>query len=97
MKQIDKKELNDFYKNIKCIPCKSQNIYDSENYFAENLRNQIYKQRQNGMNFDEIEAVLIQKYGEEIIMTPIHADYLWYGPFVIFSLSLVLLCKRYML
>jgi cytochrome c-type biogenesis protein CcmH/NrfF len=57
-------------KKLRCIVCPNQSLYDSEAPFAKQLKQEIYTMLQQQIAPQEIEAKLIQSYGEVIAYAP---------------------------
>ena len=80
-------ELQIISKNIRCLVCQGQSIYDSNSDFAINVKNLILKKIQNGSSHDEIYTLLKSKYGEWIVYKPEFNPYnyfLWLIPYMVF-------------
>ena len=60
--QIDK-----ISKNLRCLICQGQSIYDSQSDFAVSMKLLIKKKINEGLNEKEIYDLLIEKYGEWIV------------------------------
>ena len=59
-------QLFDYYKTIRCLVCEGQSIQESDTEFAINLKEQIQKKYNSGMELKQINQELIKIYGEEI-------------------------------
>ncbi len=81
---------NKIYKNVRCIVCQGQSIYDSDTDFAIDLKKLISKKLENGENEKQIYDFLISRYGEWIVFNPIlsfHSLALWLVPFIILAIG----------
>jgi cytochrome c-type biogenesis protein CcmH len=58
-------------KPIRCLVCDGQSIQESDTEFAINLKEQIQKKYDSGMDLKTINQELINIYGEEISFSPI--------------------------
>ena len=58
--------VNKISKNIRCLICQGQSIYDSQSDFAVSVKLFIRKKIEAGLNEDEIYTILKNKYGEWI-------------------------------
>ncbi|NCU71123.1 MAG: cytochrome c-type biogenesis protein CcmH, partial [Candidatus Fonsibacter lacus] len=58
---------NKIYKNIRCIVCQGQSIYESNSDFAIDLKKLISKKLDNGENEKQIYEFLISRYGDWIV------------------------------
>jgi cytochrome c-type biogenesis protein CcmH len=63
-------QLNDYYKTVRCLVCEGQSIQESDTEFAINLKEQIQKKYDSGMDLKTINQELINIYGEEISFNP---------------------------
>ena len=54
-------------KNLRCLTCQGQSIYDSQSDFAASMKLLINKKIEEGLNEREIYALLKDKYGEWIV------------------------------
>ena len=61
---------NKISKNIRCLICQGQSIYDSQSDFAVSVRLFIKKKIEAGLSEDEIYTILKNKYGEWITYNP---------------------------
>ena len=78
---------NKIYKNIRCIVCQGQSIYESNSDFAIDLKKLISKKLENGENEKQIYEFLISRYGDWIVYNPglnINSLALWLLPLIIF-------------
>jgi cytochrome c-type biogenesis protein CcmH len=75
------------YKNVRCIVCQGQSIYESNSDFALDLKKLISKKVDNGENEKQIYNFLINRYGEWIVFTPslnLSSLILWALPLLVF-------------
>ena len=54
-------------KNLRCLICQGQSIYDSQSDFAISMKLLINKKIDEGLSEKEIYKILIEKYGEWIV------------------------------
>ena len=54
-------------KNLRCLICQGQSIYDSQSDFAISMKLLINKKIDEGLSEKEIYKILIEKYGELIV------------------------------
>ena len=100
--EINSAENNDelkhkISKNIRCLICQGQSVYDSDADFSKDLKKIIRKQIIEGRTEDEIIDFLIARYGEYIVFKPLinyKNIFLWVFPFALFVVSLLLLAFR---
>ncbi|MAJ23447.1 MAG: cytochrome c-type biogenesis protein CcmH [Candidatus Pelagibacter sp.] len=97
---IEKINPNTIYKNIRCLVCQGQSVYDSDSDFAQTLKEIVNDKIKDGFTEQEIYEFLIDKYGEWIVLKP-SFNYknflLWSIPyivFVIFGVYIFLFIKK---
>lgn len=76
-------------KDLKCLVCEGQSVHDSDAQFAIDVRNQIRKNLEKGLQENEIKDLLVKEYGVEILYTPPTSQetwILWYGPYFMIGL-----------
>ena len=77
-------------KNLRCLICQGQSIYDSDSEFANSVKILIERKIDNGENEKEIYDYLIGKYGEWILYDPKFSKntyILWLLPVIIFLIG----------
>ena len=57
-------------KNIRCLICQGQSVYDSESDFASSIKLIVDKKINKGLKEEQIYAFLRKKYGNWIIFDP---------------------------
>ena len=72
-------QLSEYYKTIRCLVCEGQSIQESDTEFAINLKEQIQKKYESGMDLKQINQELITIYGEEISFSPSNDHYILWG------------------
>ena len=72
-------QLTDYYKTIRCLVCEGQSIQESDTEFAINLKEQIQKKYNSGMELEQINEELIKIYGEEISFNPSNDHFILWG------------------
>ena len=77
---------NKIFKNLRCLICQGQSIYDSQSDFSESMKIVVRKNLQEGMSEKEIYNFLKNKYGEWVLYDP----QLNKGTYVLWSLPLIL-------
>ena len=95
------KELNDtITKNIRCLICQGQSIYDSQSDFAISMKLMIDKKINEGLNEEEIYGFLVNKYGQWITYDPEFNQktiVLWLLPILLFLLGGAILFRKLIL
>ena len=67
----DNREIvNKISKNLRCLICQGQSVYDSQSDFAISMKLVIEKKLEEGLNEKEIYTFLVNQYGEWIIYDP---------------------------
>ena len=90
--QVDK-----ISKNLRCLICQGQSVYDSQSDFALSMKTLIKKKIDEGKNDDEIYDFLISKYGEWIVYEPKfkkNTIFLWLLPILVFFVGGLIIFKR---
>ena len=87
---LNKLELTEIYKNLRCLVCQGQSIADSNSDFASTIKLVIKDQIEEGKTKEEIYNFLISKYGEWIVYKPTFKKnnfFLWFLPYFVFILG----------
>ena len=88
---------NKILKNIRCLICQGQSVYDSESEFASTIKLIVDKKINEGMAEDLIYKFLIEKYGDWVIFDPQlnkNTYILWLLPLLLFSLGGAIIIKK---
>ena len=89
--------INKISKNIRCIVCQGQSVYDSQSDFAISVRAVIEKKINEGNSESEIYEYLKLKYGEWISYEPKLNKYtylLYLLPLILFIFGGLLIFKK---
>ena len=89
--------VNKISKNISCLICQGQSIYDSQSDFAVSVKLFIRKKIEAGLNEDEIYTILKNKYGEWITYNPEFNKktfILWILPILLFLIGGAIILKK---
>tara|TARA_Y100001970_G_C13580722_1_gene530718 strand:+ start:32 stop:403 length:372 start_codon:yes stop_codon:yes gene_type:complete len=84
-------------KNLRCLICQGQSIYDSQSDFAESMKIVVRKKLESGMTEKEIYNFLKNKYGNWILYEPQFEKntlFLWLIPIFLFILGGILILKK---
>tara|TARA_B100001029_G_scaffold108054_1_gene89210 strand:- start:507 stop:878 length:372 start_codon:yes stop_codon:yes gene_type:complete len=95
-KSNDQLELK-ISKNLRCLICQGQSIYDSQSDFAVSMKLLIKKKINEGLNEKEIYDLLIEKYGEWIVYdTSLNKNtfILWGLPVLLFLIGGAIILKK---
>ena len=90
-------EVDKISKNLRCLICQGQSVYDSQSDFALSMKTLIKKKIDEGKNDDEIYDFLISKYGEWIVYEPEFSKntfFLWLLPILVFLAGGWLIIKK---
>ena len=88
---------NKILKNIRCLVCQGQSVYDSESEFASSIKIIIDKKINEGLEEDQIYEFLREKYGDWIIYDPQlnkNTYILWLLPLLLFLFGGAILFKK---
>ena len=88
---------NKISKNIRCLICQGQSIYDSQSDFAISMQLVIEKKLNQGFSENEIYEFLKNKYGQWIIYDPEFNKktfILWLLPILLFLLGGAIIYKK---
>ena len=91
------KLYNKIVKNLRCLVCQGQSVYDSDTEFATSLKLVVKNKIQQGLSEKQIYNFLIDKYGEWILYDPKfnkNTYLLWLLPLLILLLSGVIISKK---
>ena len=89
-------QLSEYYKTIRCLVCEGQSIQESDTEFAINLKEQIQKKYESGMNLKQINQELISIYGEEISFNPSNDHLILWGlPLLLLVILIFLVRNKY--
>jgi cytochrome c-type biogenesis protein CcmH len=89
-----KKEIT---KNLRCLVCQGQSVYDSDSEFAVSLKLVVDNKIQQGFTEDQIYKFLTDKYGEWILYDPKfnkNTYLLWFLPLLILLLGGAIIVKK---
>ena len=89
---------NKITKNLRCLICQGQSIYDSDSEFANSLKIVVDKKLQEGLSEDQIYEYFKTKYGEWILYDPglnKNTYILWLLPILIFLIGGAIIYKSF--
>ena len=84
-------------KNLRCLICQGQSVYDSQSDFALSVKDLIRNKLENGSTEDEIYKYLQTKYGDWILYEPkINRNtlILWGLPLILFIFGGLLIFRK---
>ena len=89
-------QLSEYFKTIRCLVCEGQSIQESDTEFAINLKEQIQKKYESGMDLKQINQELISIYGEEISFNPSNDHIFLCGlPLLLLVILIYLVMNKY--
>tara|TARA_B100001059_G_C17776423_1_gene551535 strand:- start:593 stop:958 length:366 start_codon:yes stop_codon:yes gene_type:complete len=87
-------------KNLRCLICQGQSVYDSDSEFANSLKILVEQKLNEGLTEKQIYDFLKGKYGEWILYNPEFAKntyFLWLLPIFMFILGGVFIFKLFII
>ncbi len=99
--QADEQEIrNKITKNLRCLICQGQSVYDSDSEFANSLKILVDKKISEGLNEDQIYQYFKEKYGDWILYDPElnkNTYILWLLPLLIFLIGGAIILKSHII
>ena len=89
---------NKITKNLRCLICQGQSVYDSDSEFANSLKIVVDKKLEEGFSEDQIYEYFQTKYGEWILYDPVlnkNTYILWLLPILIFLVGGAIIYKSF--
>jgi len=77
-------------KNLRCLICQGQSVYDSDSEFANSVKILVEKQLNDGFSEEQIYLYLKDKYGDWILYEPEfkkNTYFLWLLPILMFVIG----------
>tara|TARA_X000000368_G_scaffold361954_1_gene306398 strand:+ start:258 stop:617 length:360 start_codon:yes stop_codon:yes gene_type:complete len=84
-------------KNLRCLICQGQSVYDSDSEFAISLKLIVKNKINEGLTEDQIYKSLTEKYGDWILYDPQlnkNTYFLWFLPILIFLFGGAIILKK---
>ena len=88
---------NEITKNLRCLICQGQSVYDSDSEFAISLKLVVKNKINEGFTEGQIYKFLAEKYGEWILYDPQfnkNTYFLWFLPLLIFLFGGAIIIKK---
>ena len=98
LKADEIKLKNKITKNLRCLICQGQSVYDSDSEFAISLKLVVKDKIKEGLSEDQIYNFLTEKYGEWILYDPKlnkNTYFLWFLPLLIFLFGGAIIFKKF--
>ena len=89
--------INKISKNIRCLICQGQSVYDSQSDFAISMKFVIEKKLDEGLNENEIYEYLKNQYGQWIVYEPEFNKktfILWILPILLFFVGGAIILRK---
>ena len=96
----NKIDQNLIHKNLRCLVCQGQSVYDSDSEFANSLKTLIEKKINDGLNEKQIYIYLKEKYGDWILFDPEfnkNTYFLWLLPILMFIAGGAIIFKLFII
>jgi len=99
LKSEEKSDIlkNKILKNIRCLICQGQSVYDSESEFASSIKLIVDRKINEGLKEKQIYQFLREKYGDWIVYDPQlnkNTYILWLLPLLLFLLGGAIMRKK---
>ena len=94
----DQKLENKINKNLRCLICQGQSIYDSQSDFAESMKLVVKQKIDSGMSEEEIYSFFKIQYGEWILYDPQFNTKnfaIWLLPILVFLVGGIVILKKF--
>ena len=88
---------NKILKNIRCLICQGQSVYDSESEFASSIKLIVDRKINEGLKEKQIYQFLREKYGDWVIFDPQlnkNTYILWLLPLLLFLIGGAIMYKK---
>ena len=89
---------NKINKNLRCLICQGQSIYDSQSDFAESMKLVVKQKIESGMSEEEIYSFFKIQYGEWILYDPQFNTKnfaLWLLPILVFLVGGIIILIKF--
>ena len=90
-------KVDEISKNLRCLICQGQSVYDSNSDFALSVKSLISQKLATGKTEDDIYSFLKSKYGDWIVYEPEINKYtllLWLLPLFLFIFGGLLIVRK---
>ncbi|MDB4083434.1 cytochrome c-type biogenesis protein CcmH [Candidatus Pelagibacter sp.] len=99
LKSDEKNDIlkNKILKNIRCLICQGQSVYDSESEFASSIKLIVDRKINEGLKEKQIYQFLREKYGDWVIFDPQlmkNTYVLWLLPLLLFMVGGAIIFKK---
>ena len=97
-KADNSQQIDKISKNLRCLICQGQSVYDSQSDFAESMKLVVKQKIDSGMSEEEIYSFFKMQYGEWILYDPQFNTKnfaLWLLPIVIFLVGGIIILSKF--
>ena len=97
LKADNSQQIDKISKNLRCLICQGQSVYDSQSDFALSMKILIQNKIDEGKNDEQIYDFLKSKYGEWIVYDPEinkNTVLLWVLPLILFVFGGILILRK---
>ena len=97
VKSENSEQVDKISKNLRCLICQGQSVYDSQSDFALSMKVLIQKKIDEGKKENEIYDLLKNKYGDWIVYEPEinkNTILLWVIPLILFVFGGILIIRK---
>ena len=94
----DKNLESKITKNLRCLICQGQSIYDSDSEFANSIKTLVSEKLNEGVSEKEIYNYLKVRYGDWILYDPVFSKntyFLWLLPLLLFLFGGAIIFKLF--
>jgi cytochrome c-type biogenesis protein CcmH len=94
---VNEQRYMELISQLRCLVCQNQSLADSDAELAHDLRVEVYEHLQQGQSDQQVVDFLVSRYGDFVLYKPPvkpSTYLLWYGPFVLLALGLIVLVKN---
>ena len=91
---------NKITKNLRCLICQGQSVYDSDSDFANSVKLLVKKKLDEGQNEKQIYEYLKNKYGDWILYEPKfdkNTYFLWLMPILLFIIGGAIIARLFII
>ena len=96
----ENKDLNSkITKNLRCLICQGQSVYDSDSEFANSLKILVDNKINEGLSENQIYSYFQSKYGDWILYDPLfnkNTYFLWLLPLLIFFVGGAIIFNKFL-
>ena len=98
VKADEQDKSNQITKNLRCLICQGQSVYDSDSEFANSIKSLVDQKLKEGNSENEIYEYLKVRYGDWILYDPEFSKntyFLWLLPLLLFLFGGAIILKLF--